>query len=569
MKNNESMNRRQFLEFLGIGASVYIGSTLLGSHWTEATTEGSLKSKINSLDAWLDKNLSLKPTTEDNLICAPGFSYQTLVHWDEKLSNGVIFGSHNDFLALFPFAKKPNEFILWVNHEYLNPVQIKHLDALKISKRKSKGSQEAKKTPLHEINRDKKWILEKEMPQVGGSLVHIQKQKNGTWNVIHGSSFNRRIDGSTQIPFAKKQLVMGRAYAMGTLGNCAGGVTPWKTVLSCEENYQDFYGESKYTKSLDANGKPVYQKEFVGSSKLAFDWYKHFNNPPEHYGWVVEIEPFTGKAKTLTSLGRFSHEGATCIQSTPQSPTVVYLGDDKEGECFYKFISNSPLSLEEGTLYVANLEKGEWISLDYTSRPEFKERFKDQLDLLTNTREAAAIAGGTRLGRPEDCEVNPFNKGEVLVALTTQEVNGKKWGSILKISEENQDPLSLKFKSESFLLGGESSGIVQPDNLAFDKMGNLWITNDISDDKIGEGEYQPYGNNSLFVIPTQGTNKGKTFRVASAPKGAEMTGPCFTPDGSQLFLSIQHPAVDSQFPLGPDEVSRSTVVVISGPFVKN
>ena len=77
--------------------------------------------------------------------------------------------------------------------------------------------------------------------------------------------------------------------------NCSGHITPWNTVLTCEENYDMFYGERDRK-----NGKIVYPSYTLG-------WEKHFPFPPEHYGWVVEIDPFTNKKRKLISLGRCAH----------------------------------------------------------------------------------------------------------------------------------------------------------------------------------------------------------------------------------------------------------------------
>src|SRR5690606_8708599 len=103
---------------------------------------------------------------------------------------------------------------------------------------------------------------------------------------------------------------------------------PWQTVLTCEENYHDFYGEYSY----------VGDKKVL-NEKTMFGWHKFFNYSPEHYGWVVEVNPFTGEAKKLTGLGRFAHECATTVQAA-DGRTVVYSGDDKGDECLYKFISD-------------------------------------------------------------------------------------------------------------------------------------------------------------------------------------------------------------------------------------
>jgi secreted PhoX family phosphatase len=72
-----------------------------------------------------------------------------------------------------------------------------------------------------------------------------------------------------------------------------------------------------------------------------------------------------------------------------------------------------------------------------------------------------------------------------------------------------------------------------PDNLGFDPQGRLWIVTDGA---------QPRGdNNGAFMVPVAGAERGLLRQFMSAPRGAEVCGCEFTPDGSTLFLSVQHP----------------------------
>ena len=107
----------------------------------------------------------------------------------------------------------------------------------------------------------------------------------------------------------------------------------------------------------------------------------------------------------------------------------------------------------------------------------------------------------------------------------------------------------MEFKS-STQSGGLDSGFACPDNLALIK-GNLWLATDMAEYDIRDGVYKGFGNNGLFYIPLQGPNAGHVYLVASAPNDAEFTGPTFSPDGSTLFLSVQHPGALTAIPKRP------------------
>lgn len=505
------MNRREFLQFLGI-SGVCSSVPLLSLPPSFAA---------NSLP-------TLAPSLEDKLTTLSGLDYKILLRWGDKINSTEKFGFNNDFIAYHPL--KENGGLLWINHEYVSPVFING-------------------------NERTKYNIDQELLEVGGSIIEVRQNQSG-WEVVKDSAYNRRLHGNTVIPFAGNHKIAGSPLAVGTMGNCAGGKTPWGTFLTCEENYDWFWGDKT------RNGE-------VTKGSLA--WEQIYPRPPEHYGWVVEIQPQTGEAKKLVSMGRCAHECAAVTRGK-NGKIVAYTGDDQANEHLYKFISNSENSLDEGKLFVAQLEKGRWISLDIADQPILKKHFKDQTEVLVYAREAAKLLGATPLDRPEDIEFDPLT-GHVFIALTNNKKAKNYYGSILKIIEDNNDPASLTFKHETFITGGPKHSFACPDNMVFDPQGNLWFTSDISGAEIGRGAYEGLGNNGLFVFLRNGVHQGKVIRVANAPNEAELTGPCFSPDYKTLFLSVQHPGeltTDLKNPTSrwPDGgVPKSAVITLQGPLL--
>lgn len=502
------MNRRDFLQFLGV-------SGVLATFPGCSTTSSFSSSKLPNL----------APSLKDELITLDGLNYKILMRYGDPINATEKFGFNNDFIAFHPL--KDDHGILWVNHEYVSP----------------------------QFTERNKTNIDREKTEVGGSLLEVKKIDN-QWTVIKDSAYNRRLDANTKIPFAWPDKIAGSHVGIGTMGNCAGGKTPWGTILTCEENYDMFWGERSRKGEKTAS--------WLG-------WEKYYPMPPEHYGWVVEIEPLTGKSKKLISLGRCAHECAA-VTKAKNGKIVAYTGDDHVDEHFYKFISESEDSLEKGKLYVASLEKGQWLSLDLNDQPILKKTFKSQTEVQIYAREAAKLVGATPLDRPEDIEFDPLT-GNVLVTLTNNKKRNNFYGLILKIMEDNNDPGSLTFKHETFLPGGAQHEFACPDNMVFDPKGNLWFTTDMSGDVIDKGPYKGYGNNGLFVFLRSGQHQGKVIRVASAPVDAEFTGPCFSPDHKTLFLSVQHPGeyspsadkFSSHWPDGG--TPKPCVVTLEGPLL--
>jgi secreted PhoX family phosphatase len=174
---------------------------------------------------------------------------------------------------------------------------------------------------------------------------------------------------------------------------------------------------------------------------------------------------------------------------------------------------------------------------------------------------------GTPLDRCEDIEV--AGDGTVYAALTNNTKHGNFYGQILKITEDGGDAEAEEFAFEVFAAGGPQTGFASPDNLAFDPAGNLWIVTDISSSRLDKGIYETFRNNGAFVMPG-GASGGDVLQFASGPVEAELTGPFFTPDGSTLFLAIQHPGeetkdINEPTSTWPDgDIPRPAVVAITG-----
>lgn len=540
---HRKISRRNILKKAGrASAFLALGSVFPDEFW-----------KINFSKEKKSSNIIFNPieaTAEDSFILPEGFKYNIIRMWGDKINQTEYFGFNNDYVGYIPIdfregGKNSQDGLLVVNHEFPSPLFINNYSDIDFKNGKIKTLEEVKA----------------EKQSVGISVFRVRKENN-EWKFTDDENFNRRFDAET--PF----LICGAAkesfgeFAAGTLANCSGTVTPWGTMLSGEENFQDY---------------------FVSENIWEYRWNdteKNFN--VEEYGWVVEIDPFEKNSapKKRTSLGRFRHENIA-ISISPGNKAIAYMGDDKVNECVYKFISKGSYDkagrennfdiLDEGNLYVADFANNKWQLIDYDLRDELKNVFSSQAEVLINCDRAAKLVGGTECNRPEDVELNPLDNS-VFISFTNNSKKEDYHGSIIRIIEKDGNPESLEFEWEVFATGGVDSGFSCPDNLTFDSKGNLWVLCDVSNSKLNTGRFIPFKNNSLFMIPTSGENRGKAFRFASGPIECELCGGTFTPDESTMFVSVQHPGENSQsidsptsrWPNYGSDIPRPAVIAITG-----
>ncbi|MGB3680865.1 MAG: PhoX family phosphatase [Rubrobacteraceae bacterium] len=566
------ISRRKFLTFLGTGsAALAAGSSgiLSGEAKAQGTTGGATASGGQGASGSGAKVFfkPIKPTDKDDVVLPEGFGYKVIRAWGDPVTSDRNFGFNNDYVAYFPIdalagGDDSEDGILWVNHEYV--------DSKWVSGFKGEG----------DLSADQ---IEKEKAAVGGSVIRVRKEGD-SWQFVEDGEYNRRIDAKTPMdltgPAAGSEAVQGANEVVGTLANCSGGVTPWNTVLSCEENFQYYYGART----------PKNAEDDEASADAGWLNAKE-TQPPEHYGWVVEIDPFDKQSKPRkhTWLGRIRHENVA-LRVADSGKVVAYTGHDQEDECIYKFVSSGAYKegdrkanldlLTDGMLYVADFANGKWTALDFENNPIFKDNdFKDQADVLTRTAEAVKLSEteddppiGTPMDRCEDIEVHP-ETGTVYCSLTNNENHGNFHGQVLRIFEKDGDPEATEFSFEVFAAGGPNTGFSSPDNLAFDNSGNLWVVTDISSSKHNQGIYTTFKNNGIFVMPAvEEQARGDAFQFASGPVESEMTGPFFTPDGKTLFLAVQHPGEESESVDEPTSTwpggdkPKPAVIAITGGF---
>jgi secreted PhoX family phosphatase len=331
------------------------------------------------------------------------------------------FGYNCDFIGYMPLpfgSDNSSHGLLVVNHEYANP----HVMFANLNAGEEKTATTAEQAAI-------------EAASQGLSIVEIERV-NGAWRVVEDSVYSRRITTDTAMHIAgpaaghdllKTSYDPSGTKAYGTQDNCSGGMTPWGTVLSCEEGSADWFGGDP----TKVPGAAILARSAYDPDDLDYyGWARHmprFNmdsepNEPFRFEWVVEIDPYTPGSMPVkrTALGRFGHEAATTVING-DGRVVVYMGDDDYFEYAYKFVSNGTFNptdreanfglLDDGTLYVARFNEDgtvDWLPLVQGEGPlTAANGFATQADVLINPRGAGDVLGATPMDRPEDFEANP------------------------------------------------------------------------------------------------------------------------------------------------------------------
>lgn len=427
--NGSALNRRQLLQLLGIGAgssAAALLSPLLEAHSSTAAKGGLPFKPVRApfplandgLGAAEQRRVYQTISVEDTLLVPEGYRAEVIAVWGDGLADGR-FGFNNDYLAFQPLPG--DRALLSVNFEYISP-QIwaagygeavgtpLPLDALKQALASRGGSVDgaslASDDPLRPLIEA---VAQAAMADLGIGVLELEQASAG-WRRIHGSRYERRIDGLTGFSQPERALrCSGPAAAVfrqgeplgyrdglgeriiGTFANCAGGSTPWGTVLSAEENFQSQVSEAVHA---DGSASSPAARPFHWDGTRLDGLGNPFGLAGNKYGWMVELDPREPNTAAVkhSLLGRFRHE-AVAVLARPGEPLVVYSGCDRHGGHVYRFVSeglvgdpadrtNSRL-FGAGRLEVARFNadgSGSWIALEPSTlvqpqAPSHYERF--------------------------------------------------------------------------------------------------------------------------------------------------------------------------------------------------
>jgi secreted PhoX family phosphatase len=548
----------------------------------------------------------VRPNVRDAVTVPGGYGHHVVIGWGDPVLPGAPafdvnaqtpasarkqFGYNCDYVGVI--ATSATTALLVVNHEYTD---------------------EELMFPTGTY--DPATIKRIAMASHGMSVVEIRRrsERSGAWRrtPVSKTRRNRRVHTGTAFkvvgPAAGDPRLRTSAdprgrTVLGTLNNCAGGTTPWGTVLSGEENFNQYFDKSgeldpRYTESYARYG--ITGTDTRGWSEVddRFDLTKE-PHEPFRFGWVVEIDPHDPGSTPVkhTMLGRLKHEGAN-VAVAPGGRVAVYMGDDERGDYVYKFVSRDKMNtartaaarrenmrlLRHGTLFVARFAgdgledqrydgTGRWIPL--TSDAESFVEGMSVADVLIDTRLAADKVGATRMDRPEDIEPNPVN-GKVYCALTNNSrrgtafpvdeanplaesmvrdqigapltpASGNRNGYVLELTEDGDLPTARRFTWDLMLVCGDPEA---PETYFAgypkERVSPISCPDNVAFDPEGNLWISTDGNalgsnDGVFRVPVRGPERGHVEQFLTVPVGAEACGPLISWDGRSVWVAVQHP----------------------------
>ncbi|MDI1433271.1 PhoX family protein [Polyangium sorediatum] len=368
----------------------------------------------------------LPNTSTESVQAIAGLSPNVVVSWLDPLTfdrspTAPRFGTNNDYIAFFGdrWSDVPGDppqwhgsgtsAWMWVNHESI-PNEAPTSTTAPTGQHLTLAKDLAAENVLTNDVTSNRWApadlatyLREAKRQVGGSWFHVVQDPEGTWRVDRGAGAVRydatsktlaRLTGimPLEVDHDDEGHALPPGVVSGIMADCSGGQTPWGTVITAEENVQDFHGdmevfwtsEQKLVRGAGADpGGPItFDTTPSPASLFGMSPDVKSRHAKDLYGYLVEIDPgkapgeYDGKNavgvghKKLGAVGRARWENTSFVVDAdwkllPNEPIVLYAGDDRRSGRLYKFVSKHVYEpgmtraetralLDEGKVYAAH-----------------------------------------------------------------------------------------------------------------------------------------------------------------------------------------------------------------------
>jgi secreted PhoX family phosphatase len=310
------------------------------------------------------------------------------------------------------------------------------------------------------------------------------------------------LGGTTTVVYDTERQSVRRQFVSlaGTIRNCAGGPTPWNSWLTCEETVRR--ADDRFAKD---------------------------------HGYVFEVpataEMTRATPRPITAMGRFNHEA---VAVDPNSG-AVYLSEDRHDGLLYRYLPNQPGDLHKGgrlqcgcVRQQASLDTRNWgEGPDIAPGTTFDVEWMDLENVDTrddDLRKRGYADGAARFAREEGMW---YGEGAVYMACTNGGHNkkGQVWRYVPSPHEgtprETDDPGTL----ELFVEPNDTTVLENADNLTVAPWGDVIACEDGSGDQYLVG-----------ITP-----EGRFYKLGrNAVSSSELAGATFSPDGTTLFVNVQH-----------------------------
>ena len=401
---------------------------------------------------------ALEPDPGGLLDLPRGFSYRVISQLGERMDDGLRVPDRADGMGAFHIDR--NRVALVRNHE----LQPKHAGVGPFASPSRTGGGYGR-------GADGGWLP-------GGTTTLVYDQRSGRVERQHLS-------------------------LVGTIRNCAGGITPWGSWLSCEED-------------VSRAGKGLTQD----------------------HGWVFEVpaaHPGLVEAVPLRAMGRFNHEAAAVDPRTG----IVYLTEDRDDSLFYRFLPERRGELVRGgrlqALAFANRDRGtdsrNWTAPDLAAGEWIAARWID-LDGVDSAnddlRHRGHAQGAVRFARGEGIH---FGDGELYFCCTSG--GAAKLSQVMRYRpsphEGQEGEGASPGRLQLFVESTDSAMLNFGDNITIAPTGHLIICED---------QYTETVDNHLRGIAPD----GQVYAFARLHAQTELAGACFSPDGRTMFANVYSPA---------------------------